>query len=185
MTPWTGENVTSLLLGKKVGFDHRLGQLLDEKRHPIRLDDDLLDDFARKLRAHHAFDQCRTLLAAQSIEGQGRDMVVRIPARLKLRAAGNDDEDGSVLDPVDQEIEHVSGGWVDPVGILKGDQQRPVARQPDQMIHQGDDDCVLLLLRRKLERSVSIVDGDRQQSREYRRQSFNVPICRSDSRLEA
>ena len=139
LTPWTGENVTSLLLGKKVGFEHRLGQLLDEQRHAVGLDDDLLDDFLGKLRAHHAFDQRRTLLAAQSIEGQRRDMVVRIPARLKLRAAGNDDEDGSVLDPVDQEIEHLSGGWVDPVGILKGDHQRLVARQPDQMIHQRGD----------------------------------------------
>ena len=143
---------SALLLGKKVGFEHRLGQLLDEQRHAVGLDDDLLDDFARKLRASDAFDQRRAQLAAQSVEHQRRDMRVRIPAWLKLRAAGNDDEDGSVLDPVDQEIDHVSGGRIDPVGILKGDHQRLPRASPIKRLTSGDDECVLLLLRRKIER---------------------------------
>ena len=55
--PGTRQDVTAVPLGEHVGFDHRLGQLLDEQRHAVGLDQELLDNLLRQLpRAGNALE---------------------------------------------------------------------------------------------------------------------------------
>ncbi|MGY3123840.1 hypothetical protein ACVWXQ_007777 [Bradyrhizobium sp. S3.14.4] len=147
LPPWARQHVAPVPLGQEVGFENGLGQLFQEQRHAVGLDDDLLDHLLGKLAARDALDQRRAQLPAQAVQHQRGDVRMRVPARLEFGARGDDDKDRLVLHPGDEEVDHLAGGRVDPVQILKRDHQRHVARKAEEMIDQRGDGRILLLLR--------------------------------------
>ncbi len=171
--------------GQEVGFENRLGQLLQEQRHAVGLDDDLLDDLLGKLASRHALDQRRAQLPAQPAQHQGRDMRMGVPARLEFGARGDDDQDCPVLCPIDQEIDHLTGRRVDPVQILECDHQRLLARKAEEMIDQRRDGRILLLLRRQLQWRIAVTGRNGQQRGKQRRNLLDVAMSGSDRGLQA
>jgi hypothetical protein len=64
-----GERIAPVLILEQTGFDHGLGQLLDEEGHTVSLAYDLLQHLRRqRLAAGHFGDHGAALLAAQSVE---------------------------------------------------------------------------------------------------------------------
>ena len=166
LPPRARQHVAPVPFGQQVGFEHRLGELFQKQRHAVGLDDDLLDDFLGQLPARDALDQRRAQLPAQAVQHQRRDVRMRVPARLEFGASGDDDEDRPVLHPVDQEVDHLTRGRVDPVQILERDHQRHFARKAEEVIDQRRDGRILLLLRRQLERRIAVAGRESTTARQ-------------------
>ena len=76
------------------GFEHRLGQLLDEQRHAVGALDDLVDDLAGKAGiAGEPLDQRRAVAPAEPVQRQHRHMRLAAPGVLELGAEGDDQQD--------------------------------------------------------------------------------------------
>jgi hypothetical protein len=80
-----GEFVAVAGIGEQARLEHRLGQLLDEQRHPVGACYDLLEHLGRQsLATCDSFDHRSTLPPAEAIQGQGRDVGVACPRRGEL-----------------------------------------------------------------------------------------------------
>ena len=69
------------------GLQHGLGQLLDEQRHSVGPDSDLLNDgFGQVLAARQPIDDRPDRVASQSIEGEPRDVWMPAEAVIEGRS---------------------------------------------------------------------------------------------------
>ena len=83
-------------------------------------------------------------MPVEAIERQHRDLRLAGPRGLELWAERHDQQRGKVADPLDDEIEQLARGRVDPMRVLEDHDHRLLARQafdlPDQRLQ-----CPLLL----------------------------------------
>ena len=167
------QGVTVALVPEQPRLEHRLGQLLDEQRHPVRLRHDTVQEFRReRLAPGDPPDHRRRLAPPESAE---RDRVRPArPGRDELRPEGDHDQHGQVLHPVDRQPEQLQGGRVGPVRVLQHGQDQPLRGQARELVDQGLERQPLAPLRRQGERRVASLGRDRQQVGQQRRDRPDV-----------
>ena len=88
------EPITLGVLDEDAGFQHRLGQFLDEQRVAVGLDDDLFYHFGgQHAAAGHPRDHAFNVVAVEATERQGADVGETNPRRLELRPEGEQCKD--------------------------------------------------------------------------------------------
>ena len=88
------------------GFQHRLGQFLDEQRIAVGLNHDLLCHFGgQRAAARYPRDYAFDAGAVEAAEPQGADIWETNPGRLKLRPEGEQSKDRQLAHPLDRQIE--------------------------------------------------------------------------------
>ena len=88
------EAIAFCLLDEDAGFQHRLGQFLNEQRVPVGLGDDLFHHFGgQHAPAGHLRDHAFDVGAIESTERQGADLGETNPRRLELRPEGEQRQD--------------------------------------------------------------------------------------------
>ena len=133
-------------------FENRLGQLLDEQRHPVGAIGDLIDDFAAERRvAGEPQDKRCDLTLAEPVQRQNSHMRLAAPGRLKLRPEGNHQQDRQAHDPVDGQIDQLARGRVDPMRVLEHHQDRLPPGQGFQLIQHRVEQLFALALRAQVE----------------------------------
>ena len=137
---------------EQAGFEHRLGQLLDEQRHALGpLQDRLGHDSAGSARPPvTASTNAAASPPAEAVEGEERDVREGRPGRRQLGAEGRDEQHRQALEPVDGEVEQLARGRVDPVQVLEDHQDRLVPGQALELVDQDLEGPLLALLRRQI-----------------------------------
>jgi hypothetical protein len=72
------------------------------------------------------------------------------PGRRQLGAEGDDEQHRQALEPVDDEVEQLEGGGIDPVQVLDHRQDRPLPGQALELVDQDPKGPRLPLLRREV-----------------------------------
>ena len=111
-------------------LEHGLGQLLDEQRHAVGALDDLVGDLlGQRLAAGHVRDHLGALPGRQAVEREQRHVRTADPGRRELRPEGDDHQDRQRGHPLDEQVERLARGRVDPVHVLEHHQHRLTRRQ--------------------------------------------------------
>ena len=80
---------------RTTGFEHGLGQLLDEQRYAVGALDNLVDDVVGEAGvAGKPLDQRGAVPSAEPVQRQHRHMRLSAPGVLKLGSERNDEQDG-------------------------------------------------------------------------------------------
>ena len=145
------------------GLEHRLGQLLDEQRHPVRALDDLGHQLVGQRAAGDPPHERRGLPRAEAVERQGRHVRPAGPGRLELRAEGDQQQDPQPSRALDREVEQLARARVDPVHVLEDHQHRVAVRQPLDLAQQRLEGPLPLELRGERRRGVAVAGRERQQ----------------------
>ena len=145
------EAIALAVLDQQPGFQHGLGQFLDEQRHAVGLGDDLRHHFGRQLAAAgHALDQGLGLAAVEPAERHRGDVGQALPGRLEFRPEGDQQQHRQTPDPLDREIEQFERGRIGPMCVLEQHQHRLLLRQTFHLIEQRRKGLAALLRRRKV-----------------------------------
>ena len=143
---------------RRSGLQHRLGQLLDEQRHPVGPGRDLLQDFGRQACATcQARDDRLGRTAAEAVEREPRHVRVPAQARLVVRPACQQHQHPRASDLVEGLAEELEGGGVDPVRILNHHQHGSAACEPEKLLDQHGQRAGTLLVRREVLRRVACI----------------------------
>ena len=164
-----GQHVAVARIDQQVRLQDRLGQLLDEQRHAVGPGDDLLDHLERqRLAAGDALDHGGRLTMAQPAERERADVRIAAPGRREVGPKDHHQQDRQALDPIDDLLEQLDRGGVDPMRVLEDHQHRIAAGEPGQLIEQGGEHLGAVLLRREVERRIAALGRDRQERRQQR-----------------
>ena len=103
-------------------------------------------------------DQSSRLTSRQSVEGEERDVRERRPRRNELRTEGNHEQDRATLDTVDNQIEELLRGWIQPMRVFEDHQDRLPLRQAFELTQERLERAHLTLRRRKFERRIAVLE---------------------------
>ena len=170
---------------RRTGLQHRLGQLLDEQRHPVGPGRDLAQHLRRQgLLAGQARDDRLGRAAAEAVEREPGH--VRVPAQggLVVGPAGQQHQHAAPAIRSRAEPHQLEGGGVDPVRVLEHHQHRPAAREPEELLDQRRQRAGAPLLRGEVGRRVAAAGVDPEQRRDQRRRLADVVRALPQQRLE-
>ena len=137
----------------RAGFEHRLGQLLDEQRHAVGALGDLLHDLGRqRVIAGDVFDHRRGVAPVEPRQSEHRHMRLPGPGRLELGAERREQQHRPMRDPLDRAVQQFARARIDPVDVLEHHQHRLPLRQALDLPQQRLERLLLLALRRDIER---------------------------------
>ena len=137
----------------RAGFQHRLGQFLDEQRHAVGALGDLLHDLGRQRRIPgDVGDHRRRVAPVEPGQRQHRHMRLPGPRRLKLGAEHCQQQHRPVRDPLDHAVQQFARTRVDPVKVIEHHQHRLLPRKTFNLPQQRLERLLLLALRRDIER---------------------------------
>ena len=148
-------------------LQHRLGQLLDEQRHPVGPGGDLAQHRRRQVpTAGQARDDRLGRAAAEPVEREPRH--VRVPAQrgLVVGPAGQQHQRPCARDPIEDLAHQLEGGGVDPVRVLEHHQHRPAAREPEELLDQHGQRAGAPPLRGEVRHRVAPAGVDPEQGRD-------------------
>ena len=166
-------------------LDDHLREFLHEERHAIGPGDDLRGELRRQRFAAGELRQKRAaLLRCQLGEAQRRHALVLGPARLKLGAVGEHDQQRDAAELGDEQTERIERGGVGPVRVLEQHQTRLRARRRLHDIHQHADRFLLREPRRHGERTVAFLARHRQHGRDEARVLQRQAVMPHDERLD-
>ena len=115
--------VAAVPLTWQAALEHRLGEFLDEERHAVRASGDLVHHpFEERFAARDVLNHRGTLPAREPLERVRRDVRQADPGRLELGPEGDDEQHGQARHPLDDAIQQLQRGRVDPVDIFKDHQ---------------------------------------------------------------
>jgi hypothetical protein len=126
-------------------FEHRLGQFLDEERHPVGLGDDLRRHLGGQRPAGDMPGQGLDLGGCQAVERDAGDVREARPRRLVFRPEGDQHQYRQGADPLDRQIEHFERGRIGPMGVLEQHQDRLLPCQCFELVEQGRQGQAALL----------------------------------------
>ena len=173
------------VLNEDAGFQHRLGQFLDEQWVAIRLDHDLFCHFGgQRAAARHPRDHAFDVRAVETAQRQGADIEQTNPRRLELRPEGEQRQYWELANPLDSEVEQFEGGGIGPVYVLKKEQRRLLPRETLDLVEQCRQCLAALLRGAKRERRVSFAERDREQRRKKPRDSLSPRFVHGEDRFE-
>ena len=139
---------TAAAAPRRARLQHRLGQLLDEQRHPVGPGRDLAQHLRRQAPvAGQARDDRLGRAAAEAVEREPRHVRVPAQGRLVVRPARQQHQHPRARDPVEGQADQLEGGGVDPVRVLEHHQHRPAAREPEELLDQRGQRAGAPLLR--------------------------------------
>jgi hypothetical protein len=171
--------------GHRPGLQHRLGQLLDEQRHPVRPGRDLAQHLRRQDPvAGEAGDDRLGRAAAEAVQREPGHVRVPAQGRLVVRPAGQQHQYAGAGDPVEREPHQLEGGGVAPVSVLEQHQHRLAACQPEELADQRRQRAGAPLLRGELRQRVAVARLDPQQRRDQRCRLPDVFCTPSQQGLE-
>ena len=166
-------------------LDQRLRQLLDEQRHAIGPSPDLLDGLRRQRpAAGDQLDQRLDLPADKAIERQRRDVRVPHPQRQSVGPSGHDQQHRQPGDALDERVEQLPGGGIEPLRVLEDHQHRLPPGQGFEVPEQRIEDAPLLLLRRQAQERMAFVFRDAEQLGQQRHLRFGFRRQRREQRRE-
>src|SRR6266404_4749995 len=172
-------------VGQHAALDHRLGQFLDEQRYAIGPIDDMFGDLlGQRLASGHPQDHLGALSRGQTTEADLCHVRAPDPGRRELWPEGDDQQGPEGGHPVDDEVQQVERGGVDPVHILEHHQYGPTRRQSLELGQEGPKRILLALLWREAERWIAIADRHGQQVRDQRDGLAEVNVCLRKQCLE-
>jgi hypothetical protein len=120
------------------GFGHRLGELLDEERDAVGARGHLLDQLGTERRPNRHLDHhLANVTESQSVQAQQRMVRAWGPARPELRTSGGQEEKRRRRALLRQQTLQRQGGGVDPLQVLEQDDQRLLARIPEDPCSEG------------------------------------------------
>ena len=152
------------LLGQ---FDQRARQLLDKEGHAVGSSRDLAADRGRQIVA--ARDGRSDRLdggPSQAIECEARDTRMGGQDWLAVGPARQQDQNTSVFDLIEQETDELERGWIDPMHIFNDHEHRFALGERQQLFAKGGERAVALHLRRQIERTVAILVGHAEKTRD-------------------
>jgi len=160
-------------------LEHRLGQFLDEERHPVGLGDDLRHHLGRQRPAGDMLGQRLDLGGRQAVERDAGDVRETGPGRLVFQPEGDRHQYRQGADALDRQIEYFERGRIGPVGVLEQHQDRLLPRQCFNLVEQGRQGQPALLRGTQCERRVAVAGRDRQQGCKER----CVPAMRGGAKM--
>ena len=170
---------------RRPGLQHRLGQLLDEQRHPVGPGRDLAQHLGRQAPATgQARDDRLGRAAAEAVEREPRHVRVPAQGRLVVRPARQQHQRPRARDPVKGLAEELEGGGVDPVRVLEHHQHRSATREPEELLDQHGQRAGTPLLRGEVLRRVACTGVHPEQRRDQRRRLADVLHALAQQRLE-
>ena len=170
---------------RRAGFEHRLGHLLHEQRHPVGAGGDLVDQSLRQRpAARDPLDDRGCLGAAQPVERKPRDDRVTAEAVAECRAGGDQHQHARRPHPVERQLHQLQRRGIDPVRVFEDEQHRLSRREPDQLVDQRRERAVAALLGAEIDVAVACRGIDPQQVREQRRGLVQPAASRDEQRLQ-
>ena len=137
----------------RAGFEHRLGQFLDEQRHAVGALGDLLHDLGWQRRIPgDVRDHRRRVAPVEPWQRQHRHMRLPGPWRLKLGAEHRQQQHRPVRDPLYHAVQQFARTRIDPVKVIEHHQHRLLPRKTFNLPQQRLERLLLLALRRDIER---------------------------------
>ena len=137
----------------RAGFEHRLGQFLDEQRHAVGALGDLLHDLGWQRRIPgDVCDHRRRVAPVEPCQRQHRHMRLPGPRRLKFGAEHGQQQHRPVRDPLYHAVQQFARTRVDPVKVIEHHQHRLLPRKTFNLPQQRLERLLLLALRREIER---------------------------------
>ena len=128
------------------------GQLLDKQWHAIGALNDLLDYFAPQRRvAGKPTDESRNVALAEPVQPQYGHVRTATPGLLELGAEGDNQQDPLPQRPIDGQIEQLTRGRVDPMGVLENHDNRSRAREGFELVQQSLEQYLALALQAEVE----------------------------------
>ena len=129
-------------------LEHGLRQLLDKQRDALGPRQDVLENGWRQpMATGNLADEALGLGVAQTVQREQCDMWEAGPLDLKLGPAGDDEQHAQPLDSVDDEVEQLPRGRVEPVRVLKDEEYRLLLCKALQVVRHRAQRARLLLLR--------------------------------------
>jgi hypothetical protein len=166
-------------------LQHRLGQLLDEQRHPVRPGQDLVEHLRRqRLAPGQPLDHRPALPPAEPAERERGDVPVARPGRGEAGPRRDDGEHGQALHALGHQAQDLERARVGPVDVLVERQHGPARGQARQLVEQDLEGALLALLRAEIQRRVAARGRDAEQVGEHRRAPRDVVRRQGEQGLE-
>ena len=166
-------------------LDHRLGQLLDEERHPVGpRHDHVHHRVGQRAACGHAGHHLAHVLPGKTAQRELRVMGPECPRRPELRPCGVEEEKRRRRPLLDEELLELEGRGIDPLEVLDEDDERLEARRPEHPGGERGEEPPSRHVRRGQHRRVALGDGEIEQRRDERQRPLGIEPCRPERALE-
>ena len=150
------QNQPVAVLFQRAGFKDRLGQFLDKQRHAVgALRDDLHDLVRQRLAVGQLGDDVPDLILAQPVQRKARHDGMPAKAILEAGTRRGEDHDRLIGDPIQQQVQQLQRGRIDPVQVFVDQQHRLFLALLNQQLGQRLHRVRPLLGWRQVKRTVS------------------------------
>ena len=158
------EHVAVRHLTQQPALEQRAGQFLDEQRHAVGVRENLLDDgVGQRLVPGDAGNDAGAVAAAKAAQRHHRHMRLADPGRLELRPDRDDQQHRQVGGAGNRSVEQIERCRIDPVGVLEHDQHGALRRSAVELVEQGGERHLPLLLRADRQCRIALVRRHSQQ----------------------
>jgi hypothetical protein len=141
---------------------HGLGQFLDEQRHAVGPIGDLVGDLlGQDLAMGDVRDHLGALVGWQSAEAEHCHVGTADPRRYEFRAVGHYRQKRQARRPLDDQVEKLERGGIDPMRVLNHHKHRLTRCQSLDLRYQRPQRLLLALLRGEIERGIAITCRNR------------------------